>query len=94
MGLQLKASLKEKIFMIGSSSDSKTTSMDLALSQLRIPRFFLNLRPSGDPAAGVWLAKPHTLLTNSNSFLTLTPATAFDAIVFVDRLTPSQISAR
>jgi erythromycin esterase len=54
------------------------------------PRFLLDLRAARDDrAAHAWLAEPRALRANFNTALTLSPGAAFDAIVFVDTLTPA-----
>jgi len=61
-----------------------------ALARVGVPRFVLDLRASRtDAAAASWLAQRRNLKANYETFLTLVSGEAFDAILFVDTLTPA-----
>jgi hypothetical protein len=52
------------------------------------PRMFLDLRKARqDPAALAWLSRQRPMFGEINALIT--PLTAVDALVFVDRLTPA-----
>jgi len=80
----------------GASADGKPlkpdpTNLDATLAGLHITPFILDLRPGRDDrAVSRWLSEPKTLRANIETFVTITPATAFDALYFVGALTPAR----
>jgi hypothetical protein len=53
--------------------------------------FVLDLRTArADPGAAAWLAGRRALRTNGETSVTLSPGAAFDALFYVDSLTPSR----
>jgi hypothetical protein len=65
--------------------------VEAALARVGVPRFLLDLRPArAEPAAAAWLATRRALRTNGETFVTLAPGAAFDALYYVDALTPSR----
>ena len=69
--------------------------VDAMLAHVGLNQFLLDLRPArADRASIAWLMQPHPLRANFNTFLTLTPGTAFDVILFVSTLTPAHTLAR
>jgi hypothetical protein len=60
-------------------------------ARVGVPRFVLDLRPGrADPAVAAWLAGRRTLRTNGETFVTLAPGAAFDALLVVDARTPAR----
>jgi erythromycin esterase len=65
--------------------------LDAALSRVGLPLFLLDLRAArSDRVMAAWLAEPRRLRTNFTSSLTVSPSVAFDALLFVDTLTPAR----
>jgi erythromycin esterase len=100
MGMYLRSTLGNDLVIIGTSSAANArglprasedaSSLDAALARVGTPHFLLDLRASrDDQAVSSWLGKPHALRANFNTLLSLSPGTAFDALVFVDTLTPA-----
>jgi erythromycin esterase len=98
-GQYLRSALGKELVIIGMSAANSPSSspklppdldsFDSALSEVGIPRFFLDLQTTGTATAVTsWLAEKHALTANLDSYLTLSPGVAFDLIVFVDKLTP------
>jgi erythromycin esterase len=99
MGSYLKSSLGESVLTIGSASHEKSArvpvenSFDEALATVGLSQFILDLRAARtDPAATAWLREDRNVRTNGDTFLTLKPGLAFDAVLYWDKLTPSHAS--
>jgi erythromycin esterase len=79
----------------GASADGKplkpdSTNLDATLAGIGIPQFILDLRPARDDRAVLaWLSDPRSLHANIDTCVTITPATAFDALYFMGALTPA-----
>lgn len=59
------------------------------------PLFLLDLRAArGDRAVTAWLSERRTLRANFETFLTMSPGTAFDALLFINTLTPVRVAPR
>jgi erythromycin esterase len=103
MGMYLRSTLRDELFIIGTSSAANASGLpavipdpgglDAALGRVGLPRFVLDLRASRtDRAVTAWLAEPRALRANFTTYLTLSPAKAFDALLFVNTLTPAHIT--
>lgn len=99
MGEHLRAALGQKLMIMAiaggsmgpiSSREEKPASVDTALAQVGREHFLLDLRSAqkGAPAAR-WLAQTQSLRSNFGTENLLVPASAFDALLFFDRLTPA-----
>jgi erythromycin esterase len=72
----------------GTSLKDDPNNIDSAFAHLGISRFILDLRSAReDKAAFAWLSTPRSLHSNIETFVTVTPSEAFDALYFVDNLT-------
>jgi erythromycin esterase len=98
MGFHMRRAFGKRLLIIAMSSATTSTGLptphpaedgiDAALARVGSPRMFLDLRLARqDPAAFAWLSRPHLLFGETNALIT--PLTAVDAFVFVDRLTPA-----
>jgi erythromycin esterase len=66
-------------------------SLDAALSRVGMPLFLIDLRAArSDRAVAAWLTERRALRANFTTFLTVSPNAAFDALLFVDTLTPAR----
>jgi erythromycin esterase len=101
MGQHLRSALGADLVIIGVSSAENGAglptgslepgSLDAALSHLGLPLFLLDLRAArSDRAVAAWLAERRQLRTNFTKSLTVSPSVAFDAILFVNKLTPAR----
>jgi erythromycin esterase len=99
MGQYLRSMLGDDLVIIGTSSNSSTVvtqpvavddgSLEATLALVGPTCFLLNLRaPGRDPAAAHWLAQPRKMAANLMTHQRLSVGTAFDAIFFVEKLTP------
>lgn len=104
-GQHLRATMRDDLLIIGTSSAKNgaglpaatgaATSVDTALAGVGLPEFLLDLREARhSPAAAAWLDQPQSMRANFTTELSLTPQDAFDVLVFVDRLTPVDLSRR
>lgn len=74
---------------VSTAPDSET--IDAALLQTGRRSFLLDLRKArSSPDAFAWLSRPQRLRTNVGTDLRIIPRRAFDAIFFVDTLTPAR----
>lgn len=97
MGKFLRPVLGGELVIIGGSSGAAPggaplkddpNNIDTAFAHLGIPRFILDLRSARDAETAFgWLSQPRSLNANSETFVTVTPGDAFDALYFVDTLT-------
>jgi erythromycin esterase len=99
MGAYLKSSLAESMVTIGGVSNEKSprvaieNSFEEPLASLGLNPFMLDLRTAaGDPVASAWLRQDRNIRTNRETFLTVRPGLAFDAVIYWDKLTPSRPS--
>ncbi|MBO0862580.1 MAG: erythromycin esterase family protein [Chloracidobacterium sp.] len=101
MGQHLRSALGADLLIIGISSAQngvglptaslEPVSLDAALSHVGPPLFLLDLRAArSDSAANAWLAERRAMRANFTSYLTLSPGAAFDALLFIDTLTPAR----
>ncbi|HEY6403109.1 MAG TPA: erythromycin esterase family protein, partial [Blastocatellia bacterium] len=101
MGQHLRSALGADLVIIGVSSAENGTGLptgslepgglDAALSRLGPPLFILDLRAAlSDRALAAWLAEPRQLRANFTTSLTVSPSVAFDALLFVNTLTPAR----
>ena len=104
MGQHLRSVLGGELLIIGTSSARNGTglptatlessSLDASLARVGQPRFLLDLRASrADRAAAAWLAERRALRANFTTFMTLSPGAAFDALLFINTLTPARAAA-
>jgi len=101
MGQHLRSTLGADLVIIGVSSAENGAGLptgslepgglDAALSRVGPPLFLLDLRAArSDRAVAAWLAERRQLRTNFTSSLTVSPSVAFDALLFVNTLTPAR----
>jgi erythromycin esterase len=100
MGQFLRSKFGDSIVIIGTASNRNSqfpqpvgdaNSLDAALASVGVARFLLDLRPlSAASPAGRWIAEPRTVQANLVSQLRMSVRNAFDAIFFVDSLTPAR----
>jgi hypothetical protein len=96
----LRAALGEFLFIIGTSAARSAglparipipNSLKDALSELHMPLFLLDLRGAArNPGAAAWLDPIRPLRANSSSELDINLHQAFDALVFINELTPAR----
>lgn len=94
MGTFLRSALGRDLVIVGgttgaASAAKDSTDLDGALSRVGLPRFILDLR-SADDGALRWLSQRHTIRANEMTMMIVTGRSAFDALYYVDRLTPSR----
>lgn len=98
MGQHLRAALGEQLLIIGTSSakngagvpaaTEQPGSLDTVLSRVGPKHFLLDIRLARQaPAALSWLGQRQSLRANFTTQMELAPASAFDAIAFMDELT-------
>lgn len=101
MGQHLRSALGAGMVIIGTSSGQngaglpaaspEAGSLDAALARVGPPRFLLDLRAArADRAVTAWLVERRALRANFTTYLTLSPGAAFDALLFIDTLTPAR----
>lgn len=97
MGQHLRAALGAQLVVIGATDGSPPaanadpTGIDAPLAHVGIARFLVDLRAArDDPSVRAWLAKERRLRTNGDTFVTLSPATAFDVLFYAGPLTPAR----
>ncbi len=99
-GRYLRSALGDDLVIIGSSSAGSASwlsagppdpgSVDAALARVGLPRFLLDLRaPGTGQAVTAWLAEPRALRSNFTTYMTQAPGVAFDALLYLDTLTPA-----
>jgi erythromycin esterase len=100
MGQHLRTALGETLFVIGSSAARSGAGLPAgaplancaedALSQVGLPLFLLDLRrATRDPGARAWLDQTRPLRANFSTELDINLHQAFDAVAFIDELTPA-----
>lgn len=94
-GQYLRLALGHDLMIIGTSfapaAAAPLDGLDLALSEVGVPRFFLDLRTTPrDPLVTAWLTARRPMQANQVTFMTLSPSTAFDALLFIDGVTPAR----
>ena len=100
MGQRLRAALGDTLFIIGTSAGRTGAGLPAgaalancaedALSEVGLPPFVLDLRRAGrDPGARRWLDRTRPLRANFSTELDINFQQAFDAIAFIDELTPA-----
>ena len=98
MGQYLRAALGDRLLIIGTVGGSKPgatiASVDATLARLRTTPFMLDLRRTAPPAVRAWLASDQGLAVNGDATITLRPASAFDALVYLGALTPARPNAQ
>ncbi len=101
MGQHLRSTLGSSLVIIGTCAAESgdglpigaplQNSVEAALAKVGSPPFVLNLRGAvHDPGALAWLDQRHPLRANFSSELDVDLREAFDALVFMQRLTPAQ----
>jgi erythromycin esterase len=97
MGAHLRRAFGERLLIIAMSSVIVSAgfptphpiegAIDDTLARVGLPKMFLDLRMARqDPAVLAWLSRPRPFRDPSSHGL-ITPSTAVDAFVFIDRLT-------
>ena len=90
MGVHLKAALGARLLIVPIVSPSgAATDLDTALARTGRDRFILDLRPARRDA---WLAGERSMRTNYDDEMLVKPGRAFDALIFLNRLTPADIA--
>ena len=100
MGKFLRPVLSRELVIIGGTSgaspDGKalkadSTNLDSALAAVGIANFIIDLRDGQKERADcAWLKEPRSLHANIQSFVTVTPGDAFDALYFVEKLSATR----
>ena len=104
MGQHLRSALGNSLVIIGTSAATSgeglpagpplEDNVEEALANVGLPFFVLDLRrAANDPGALAWLAERRPLRANFVSELDVDVGDAFDALVFMDRLTPALMNA-
>jgi erythromycin esterase len=99
MGQHLRSALGSDLVILGISSSkngeglppasAEPNSLDATLARVGPTPFFLDLRPArSNQIVSAWLAERRPMRANS-SFMLLSPIAAFDALVYIDTLTPA-----
>jgi erythromycin esterase len=101
MGQHLRAALGESLIIIGTSAARSDAGLPTgipipncledALAELGSPFALLDLRGAArDPGAAAWLNRTRPLRANFTSELDINVHQAFDALVFIEELTPAR----
>jgi erythromycin esterase len=104
MGQHLRSALGNSLVIIGTSAGKSgdglpvglplENSVEAALAKVGLPLFVLDLRGAvHDPGALAWLGERRPLRANFASELDVDLREAFDALVFMDQLTPARKNA-
>ena len=104
MGQHLRSALGNSLVIIGTTAAKSGNglpvgspldhSVEAALAKVGLPLFVLDLRGAvHDPGALAWLGERRALRANFDSELDVDFREAFDALVFMDRLTPARKNA-
>lgn len=98
MGMHLRARLGRKLVILGQiaarngpglpAAKPLPGSLETVLTALRLPLFLLDLREARGGAAA-WLRERHPIRANFDSDLDIVPAQAFDALIYIGRVTPA-----
>jgi erythromycin esterase len=98
MGLNLRAALGKDLLIMpivsaaeGFDQPTATVSgdsVDATLAAIGRSQLLLDLRKAAKGATA-WLRRPRSIRANFSTEFRLTPVDAFDAVIFVDRLTPA-----
>lgn len=97
MGQRLAGSLGRDYVAVGMTFDRAVTdtagadpqSVDGVLASAGKPPFFLDLRAAPAGSVRTWLEAPHPMRF-ATTYLRLAPAAAFDALIFIDRISPAR----
>ena len=104
MGARLRARLGARLVIIGTlaahngpglpSGRATPGSVEAALGSLGLPLLALDLRKARENSgANAWLHERRPIRMNFDTQLDVVPARAFDIIIFIDRVTPAEVSA-
>ncbi|MGH6650876.1 MAG: erythromycin esterase family protein [Sphingopyxis sp.] len=95
MGLHLRRAFGDDLLILGTSAPAGKSeagaisgTVDAALASTGLAHFLIDIR-SPDPAASAWLSREQSISVNYAAVNLIEPRQAFDALVFVSRLTPS-----
>ncbi|WP_229726776.1 erythromycin esterase family protein [Sphingomonas alpina] len=100
MGQHLRQALGNDLLIMPISAGSNgpglppatqgSASLDTRLAATGLEHFLLDIRPARDEApVGAWLAQTQSIRANFSTENAISPATALDAVIFLDRLTPA-----
>ena len=104
MGQYLHSALGRDLIIIGTSAAANgpglppaipdSDGVDASLAKVGLPLFLIDLRASSaNGAVNEWLLARRSLRANFTTILTVSPRTAFDALMFIDTLTPAHIAS-
>ena len=99
MGQFLRRALGDSMVIVGSAGGGRAGTMpgtiDAVLARAHRAPFVLDFRRArSDEQVRAWLNAEHPLGINGEATIVLTPATAFDALVSFDSLTPARPNPR
>ena len=106
MGQHLRPALGNSLIIIGTSADqneaglpaatSLQNSVETTLAKVGLPVFFLNWRGADTDGSGgsIWLHQRHLLRANFDSDLDVELGVAFDAMIFIDRISAARPNTR
>ena len=99
MGQFLRRALGDSMVVVGSAGGGRAATMpgtiDAVLAHVGRAPFFLDFRRARSDAAVLdWLKAEHRLGINGDATIVLRPATAFDALVYFESLTPARPNPR
>ena len=101
MGCHLHAALKQSLLIVGMSAGHNSPPLpaensaggpvaESTFAELHEPLFWLNLRALGDdPMASAWAAQRQRIHANFNSVIEVGLFEAFDALVYLETVTPA-----
>jgi hypothetical protein len=94
-GASFERWVKAHAIQLQTTASLEPGGLDAALSRVGPPLFLLDLRAArSDRAVAAWLAERRQLRTNFTTSLTVSPSVAFDALLFVNTLTPARATTR
>ena len=105
MGQHLRPALRNSLIIIGMSAAQNEAglpaapplqnSVETTLATVGLPLFFLNWRGVEKDGEGLaWLNERHLLRANFDSDLDVNLRVAFDAVIFIDRLSAARANSR
>jgi erythromycin esterase len=97
MGQFLRPALGTRLTIIASvggvpGAAAAPATIDAVLRATGVKRFVIDLRAARDGAARRWLDAEQTLRVNGDDAISLRPAAAFDALIFLDSLSAHRVT--